>query len=97
MDIEELYTKQITAAVDERVARVRNAFAELQSAISTTRLTPEDFPEAKARGMDTSGAQAVMDYSLRRYLGPEVFKFVSDCAAAHARDLAAKASESSAN
>lgn len=94
MDIEEIFTKQITDIVEERVARVRKAFDELKLALSGTLLTPEDFPEAKARGVNTSNAQAVMDFALRKYLGPEVFKFVSDCATAHQRDLAAKASES---
>jgi len=86
MDVEELFTKQMKAIVESRIARAHAAFRELQAALDATRLKPDDFPEARALGIDTSNAQLVMDNELRQYLSPEIFKFIEGYEAARARD-----------
>ena len=86
----EQFTKQLNAVVEDRVARFRKAFQELQDSVAALRLKPEDFPEAQKLGIDTANAQIVMDAAMHQLLPPEIFQFFADYEAARQRDLAAK-------
>lgn len=90
MDMTAQFVKQIDAVVQDRIARFRNAFRELQESVAATRLKPEDFPEAQALGIDTANTQIVMDNAMRQLLGAEIFQFFADYESARQRDLKAK-------
>lgn len=89
-DMTDRFLRQINELADNRVERIITAFRELQAAFAAARLTANDFPEARAMGIDTSGTQVVVDNALRQRLGREVFAFVEGYEAARQRDLAAK-------
>lgn len=84
--------RKILRTLKERAFRVDRAFHELMAAVSATHLTPEDFPEATALGLDVLHWQKVMDGMMGQYLGQEVLRFFAEYEEARQRDLAAKAS-----